>query len=58
MNIARDVLKRFSRLAAGLGHSEIYSDMHLKGALHVHTTCSDGELGIAETIRVLRRTGI
>ncbi|MEW5733275.1 MAG: PHP domain-containing protein [Thermodesulfobacteriota bacterium] len=24
--------------------------MHLKGALHVHTTCSDGVLSVAETI--------
>jgi hypothetical protein len=31
--------------------------MHLKGALHVHTTCSDGELTIAEAIAVYRDFG-
>jgi len=25
--------------------------VHLKGALHVHTTCSDGELSVQESIR-------
>jgi hypothetical protein len=31
--------------------------MHLKGALHVHTTCSDGELTIAEAAAVYREFG-
>lgn len=31
--------------------------MHLKGALHVHTTCSDGELGIQEVLEVYARLG-
>lgn len=31
--------------------------MHLKGALHVHTTCSDGELTIAEVVQVYTRLG-
>ncbi|MFH1090326.1 MAG: PHP domain-containing protein [Pseudomonadota bacterium] len=31
--------------------------MHLKGALHVHTTCSDGELSIEETIRAHEALG-
>ncbi|MFZ3047130.1 MAG: PHP domain-containing protein [Desulfatirhabdiaceae bacterium] len=31
--------------------------MHLKGALHVHTTCSDGRLTPAETIRVYEAMG-
>ncbi|MFZ5573504.1 MAG: PHP domain-containing protein [Thermodesulfobacteriota bacterium] len=31
--------------------------MHLKGALHVHTTCSDGELTIAEVVRVYESLG-
>jgi predicted metal-dependent phosphoesterase TrpH len=31
--------------------------MHLKGALHVHTTCSDGELGLEETLRVYESLG-
>jgi len=31
--------------------------MHLKGALHVHTTCSDGELTIAEVVRVYEGLG-
>jgi hypothetical protein len=31
--------------------------MHLKGALHVHTTCSDGELSVTEAIRVYTTLG-
>ena len=31
--------------------------MHLKGALHVHTTCSDGELTIVEAVAVYREFG-
>jgi len=31
--------------------------MHLKGALHVHTTCSDGELTIAEVANVYSDLG-
>ncbi|MBU0991351.1 MAG: hypothetical protein KJ737_02560 [Proteobacteria bacterium] len=31
--------------------------MHLKGALHVHTTCSDGNLSIAETLRIYEGLG-
>lgn len=31
--------------------------MHLKGALHNHTACSDGELSILETIRVYSQMG-
>ena len=31
--------------------------MHLKGALHVHTTCSDGELSITEVIRIYAGQG-
>ena len=31
--------------------------MHLKGALHVHTTCSDGELTIAEAAAVYKELG-
>ena len=31
--------------------------MHLKGALHVHTTCSDGELTIAEVAAVYKEFG-
>ena len=31
--------------------------MHLKGALHIHTTCSDGELTIAEVVRVYSSLG-
>jgi hypothetical protein len=31
--------------------------MHLKGALHVHTTCSDGELTIAEAAAVYKEFG-
>lgn len=31
--------------------------MHLKGGLHVHTTCSDGELTIEEVIRVYETLG-
>ncbi|MCP4691754.1 MAG: hypothetical protein GY859_27150 [Desulfobacterales bacterium] len=31
--------------------------MHLKGALHVHTTCSDGELSIREAVTVHERLG-
>ncbi len=31
--------------------------MHLKGALHTHTTCSDGELSIEETIDVHAEMG-
>ena len=26
--------------------------MHLKGALHTHTTCSDGELSVREVIQI------
>ncbi len=31
--------------------------MHLKGALHVHTTCSDGELTIKEAAAVYEALG-
>jgi predicted metal-dependent phosphoesterase TrpH len=31
--------------------------MHLKGALHVHTTCSDGSLSLDETISVYTGLG-
>jgi hypothetical protein len=31
--------------------------MHLKGALHVHTTCSDGDLSISEVVRVYADLG-
>ncbi|WDP84191.1 MAG: PHP domain-containing protein [Desulfobacter sp.] len=31
--------------------------MHLKGGLHIHTTCSDGELTIVQAIRVYERLG-
>lgn len=31
--------------------------MHLKGALHVHTTCSDGRLSIAEAVAVYESLG-
>ncbi len=31
--------------------------MHLKGALHVHTTCSDGELTLEETLGVYTSLG-
>lgn len=31
--------------------------MHLKGALHVHTTCSDGELTVEQAIRVYESKG-
>jgi hypothetical protein len=31
--------------------------MHLKGALHVHTTCSDGELSIHEVVRIHEELG-
>ncbi|RPH47753.1 MAG: hypothetical protein EHM85_19070 [Desulfobacteraceae bacterium] len=31
--------------------------MHLKGALHVHTTCSDGSLSIKETVDVYENLG-
>jgi len=31
--------------------------MHLKGALHVHTTCSDGTLSITDVVRVYERLG-
>lgn len=31
--------------------------MHLKGALHVHTTCSDGDLSVAEVLRVYAALG-
>lgn len=31
--------------------------MHLKGALHIHTTCSDGELSIAEVVKVYAGLG-
>ena len=31
--------------------------MHLKGALHVHTTCSDGTLNIEQAVRVYERLG-
>ncbi len=33
------------------------SSMHLKGALHVHTTCSDGELTIAQAAAVYKEFG-
>jgi hypothetical protein len=31
--------------------------MHLKGALHVHTTCSDGELTVVEAAAAYRELG-
>ena len=31
--------------------------MHLKGALHVHSTCSDGELSIVEVVRIYAAQG-
>ena len=31
--------------------------MHLKGALHVHTTCSDGTLTVPEAVRVYEDLG-
>lgn len=31
--------------------------MHLKGALHTHTTCSDGELSIEEVVRIYSGLG-
>lgn len=31
--------------------------MHLKGAMHVHTTCSDGELTILEVVRIYSQLG-
>ncbi|MBF0227468.1 MAG: PHP domain-containing protein [Desulfobacterales bacterium] len=31
--------------------------MHLKGALHVHTTCSDGELKIEEVVQIYSSLG-
>jgi len=31
--------------------------MHLKGALHIHTVCSDGELTIEQTIQDYKRLG-
>ena len=31
--------------------------MHLKGALHVHTTCSDGNLSIAQVVAVYTGLG-
>lgn len=31
--------------------------MHLKGGLHVHTTCSDGELSILEVVRTYESLG-
>lgn len=31
--------------------------MHLKGALHVHTTCSDGNLSISEVVDVYEKLG-
>ncbi len=31
--------------------------MHLKGALHTHTTCSDGELTIEEAVRIYTGLG-
>ena len=31
--------------------------MHLKGGLHIHTTCSDGELTISEVVRVYEGLG-
>ena len=31
--------------------------MHLKGALHTHTTCSDGEMSVAEVVRVYGALG-
>lgn len=31
--------------------------MHLKGALHVHTTCSDGTLSVADAIKVYSALG-
>ena len=31
--------------------------MHLKGALHTHTTCSDGDLSIEEVVRIYTGLG-
>jgi hypothetical protein len=31
--------------------------MHLKGALHTHTTCSDGEMSVGEVVRVYAALG-
>ncbi len=31
--------------------------MHIKGGLHIHTTCSDGELTIPEVIRIYSQLG-
>jgi hypothetical protein len=31
--------------------------MHLKGALHVHTTCSDGEMTVAQVVQVYTALG-
>jgi len=31
--------------------------MHLKGALHTHTTCSDGDLSVRETVAVYEALG-
>ena len=31
--------------------------MHLKGGLHVHTTCSDGDLSIEEVVRIYEGLG-
>ncbi len=33
------------------------NEMHLKGALHVHTTCSDGRLSIREAVAVYENRG-
>jgi len=35
----------------------INKDMHLKGALHVHTTCSDGSLSVSEAANVYESLG-
>ncbi len=31
--------------------------MHLKGGLHIHTTCSDGELSIGQVVRIYESLG-
>ncbi len=31
--------------------------MHLKGGLHVHTKCSDGDLSIEEVVRIYEGLG-
>jgi hypothetical protein len=31
--------------------------MHLKGGLHIHTTCSDGELSISEVVHIYSQLG-